>query len=851
MIKKKIDRDVLINAAFILFIFVICLWNLSDFDRVKVIDDEFGYWGIAARLAGYDWHDLLQETEYYSFGYSFILVPLFGLNRLGISMSVIYKLAIIMNAFFMAGTYLLIQYVIKKIFTDFPDKLIQPVSLFVVLYIGYSTKTDAAWTETYLLFMFWCVIALFIRFISKPGYMRIFWLSLATVNLFAIHMRSAGVVIAVIMCVCFYYLVELKKIDKKYILFSVVLAVMFASAFLLFKNYVNTNIYQDAGGSTNDISTNAGRAAALMSLRGIIDLFLSICGKLYNVGSASFLLVMFGLAFSVSYLIRKIYADVRSRKFIWQSEELAILFLMLAFLGELAVSSIFKGLKYYSKGTVNVVATDSIVYGRYFEFAIGPMIILGIWVLLHAEKYVREMITAVLAYFLCTAIVQHQYDILTFYHGADSHGFRGTASPWIALLYQGNIDSFAYYVAVISLVIFLVICFLGLLFKKEQRGIRLAFIVISICWGAYGIHYSQEFADSKSGKEKTVVTVEQIIEAADDNAEVYLVVREEPEAFVDIKILQWLLGNRPVHMCLYNELDSLNLENALFLTDSSATRLNGMMSDHFRYLYDSGTISVFVGEENKCYDDICKKAKEMAKISSPQINRINLGEITTDLSYIKENGSMYYNYAASDGGYMTGGMGLALKDGIYEFMIDIRAKECVAGSEIGYVTVGDTMGNIQNTVVLYADDFIENERQTVTVQVETADGKEPFIGLYMYGNAAVRVYGISYRKMCGNITLSSGEIEDVIDFIEDNEGEQSQGNIYYIDSDDSAVTGFPVYDKLLLCYLPGQVIDYKENFDGKYYIVEKTDDAVPGILKEELRKVYENNAYVVFEGRAE
>lgn len=849
MIEKKLNRKYLIDIIFVIFIFAVCLFNLGELNRVKVIDDEFGYWGIAARLAGYDWHDLLQQTEYYSFGYSFILIPLFLLNRLGISMSVVYKLAIILNAFFMAGTYFLVQYVIKKILTDFPDKLVQPAGFFVVLYIGYSTKTDTAWTETYLLFMFWCVIALFIRVINKPGYMRIFWLSLATANLFAIHMRSAGVVIAVIISLCFYYLIEFKKIDKKYILFSIVIAVLLAAAFVLFKNYVNTNIYQDAGGSTNDISKNAGRAASLMSLMGIVDLFLSMCGKLYGVVSASFLLVMLGLFFSVFYLLKKLYTDVRSKKFVWKPEALTILFLTLSFFGELAVSSIFKGLKYYSKGSTNVVATDSIVYGRYFEFAVGPMIILGIWVLFHMEKYIKEIVIAVLAYFFCAVMVQHQYNILTFYNGIDSHGFRGTASPWIALLYQDNIDSFAYYVAVISLGIFLMICLLGLLLKKEQRGIRLSLVVTSVCFGIYGICYSQEFAGSKSGKIKTVDTVEQIIESAGDDAEIYLVVREEPEAFVDIKILQWSLGSRSIHICLYNDLASLNPENALLLTDSSSARLNGMMSDRFSYLYDSGTISVFVDKENKCYDSICEKAEEMAKVVSPLISSVDLGEVTTDLSFVKENGSMYYNYAASDGGYMTEGMGLTLKDGIYEFLIDVRVKECTAGSEIGYVTVGDTLGNIQNTVVLYADSFLENERQTVTVQVEIADGKEPFIGFYTYGNAAVRIYDISYHKTDGNIVLSSDEIENAIAFIEENRKEQVQRDIYYIDSDDSAVTGFPVSEKLSFRYLPGQIISYKENFDGGYYIVEKTDDEVLNLLETKLEQLYENSGYVVFEGR--
>ena len=159
------------------------------------------------------------------------------------------------------------------------------------------------------------------------------------------------------------------------------------------------------------------------------------------------------------------------------------------------------------------------------------------------------------------------------------------------------------------------------------------------------------------------------------------------------------------------------------------------------------------------------------------------------------------------------------------------------------------MGNLQNTVILYADDFIENERQTVMARVEITDEQEPFIGIYTYGNAAVRVYSISYRKICDNITLASEEMDKVFNFISEINGEQTNGEVYYIDSNNSATTGFPVYGKLSMRYLPGQVISFKEKFDGEYYIVEKTDTEVLSIMKKKLNLLYENNNYIVLEGK--
>ena len=70
-------------------------------------------------------------------------------------MSMVYKLAIVENAILLVGTYFMIQYVAKKVFSDFPIILVQPVSLFITLYIGNSTRTNSAWTETCVLFVFW------------------------------------------------------------------------------------------------------------------------------------------------------------------------------------------------------------------------------------------------------------------------------------------------------------------------------------------------------------------------------------------------------------------------------------------------------------------------------------------------------------------------------------------------------------------------------------------------------------------------------------------------------------------------------------------------------------------------
>ena len=839
---KKRNYKCFIDILFIMFIFAVCLWNLEDFNRVKIIDDEFGYWGIAARAAGYDWSDLMAVTQYYSFGYSIVLVPLFLLNRLGVAMPVVYRLAIIMNAFFMAGAYLLIQYTARKTL-KVVQEFIQPVSLFITLYIGNASRTNAAWTESYIFFMFWCILALFINFMEKPSYKNILGLLAATANIFAIHMRAAGVVIAVGMVLILYLICNWKKINKKHVICILLTAAAMVIIMAVVKDFVTTQIYLNTeGDSVNDISRQVTRTKSLLSIWGLIDLSFSAISKLYAVSAASFLMVMAGMVLSVCFLIKALADCIKQKGCTWQVKEWVILLTLLSFLGELMVSAIFKSFRYFS-ADVTRAAADSIIYSRYIDFVIGPMILLGIYAICHISQYYKQVIASALLFLLCTFVTQFQYNILIFYNEESTMGFRGTADPWSSLLYNGSMVSFAYYAAVISIIVFLLICLTSMIAAKKQLLLKLVLISISVSWGIWSISFGEEFTISKINKEKTVCTVENIIRTADSEMNIYLVADEFNEGFVDVKILQWLLADQSIHTCDVDELDNISMENTIFLTDSSHVRLNGKLSDRLDYIYDSGTITVFIDKDNNYHEELCKAAEKMMAFADPSENTINLESAATELAYMKRNGSLYYNYQASEG-YMTGGMNVFPEDGIYEFTIDIRARECPSEGEIGYITIGDVSGSIQDTVMLKADEFNRQDRQQVKVQVQVREGNEPLVGLYTYGNAAIRVYGISYRKTAGNIILDSEETEEIKAVLAK---ASNQGKTVYVDSNNSSVSGFPEWEGLSLFYLPGQITGFKERFDEGCYIVEKTDDEVESIFRSKMQQLYETEHYIIFE----
>lgn len=838
-IKNNFKYSYIINILFVAIIMIVCLWDVGSLQRIRVVDDGFCYWGIAASLAGYDWTELMAASSYYSYGYSLILVPLFWLYRLGLSMTVIYRLAIVLNAIFMCGIYFMAYYMIRELFEDLPDTLKQIISLTVVLYIGNTVQMDLAWTEIFLCFMFWCNIVCLYRVIRKPGYGNLFGLIFTTAFLFAIHMRAIGVAAAVGIVILCFFIANWKKINKKYIFYTLGISVLFGGLVIIMKNYVSDSIYLgNAADSTNNIQANINRVEGLLSISGIADLMVSVIGKIFYISSATFLLALIGALIAiVSIVCSFIKKDEIGTRKKWQSKEWMTIFLLLAFFAEIGVEAIFKCQAFF-RSTGSLGLGDSLVFGRYADFVVGPMLIFGIWAVYHLKTHYKAVLISLLAAICCTGVVQFFYNELAFRNGTDTVSLRGLSSPWLAILADGHKTDFACYVMLVSIAVLLVICLVRLLSTADWYGYGAIFLFMIAVWSVLGVISGIEYTASKMGKEKSVDTVAKIAEIAGEDTQIYLVGTRN----TDVKILQWILADRSIHTCSIDDIDGIDMEQAIVLVNSDEVRTMSKLSDEFRFLYDSGSLSVFADTENKLYKTMSEKAEEMAQVSVRRENSISLVDVATDLSYTKMNGSLYYNYRASDGGYMTEKMGITPEDGVYEFTIDMRVRDCVADTEIGYITVGDASGKVQYTQALNANDFIEKDRQNVSVLVKIENWAEPVIGVYTYGEASYRIYDISYQKKVGNIQLDSEEIASIADFLKG----QDEKPVYYIDSDNSGTTGFPWWKYGKLNYLPGKMLAYKENFEEAYYIVEKTDEAVVDYCQSSMGELLDMKSYIVF-----
>ncbi len=628
-LRKDFVKKHLIDIFFIVFIFVFDLWNVDKLMRVRSVD-EFGYWGIAAVIAGWDWKEVMATSAYYSFGYSIVLIPLCLAARLGASMTLVYRIAIGMNGLFLTGVYIAVQYVEKEIFPQFPKALKRASAFMVAMYIGNMVQMNMTGAEIYLRFMFWCIIAVLIRVLKKPGYRNTGFLLVLLANIFAIHMRAIGVVMAAGFVLAVYIIAHFKELDKKYIFYTLGVVAALAMLFVGIKFYVTNEIYvneyaanvinsSDGGRGisskdVNDLQSNFNRAIGLLHPAGIMDVLISACGKIYYAFSASLLLGATGfiisLAMTAAYFIKKIKKQPAQQ---WQQLQWYSIFVLLAFVGEILVSAVYKNLPICRHGKLDHSTVETIVFGRYADFVVGGIMLLGIYGIYQFRKYHKEILAGVICFIPLAMIVQRQFDILVGNMGnCDIAWFRTNQTQWFSVLAGKSVTNLSYYVGMVSIGIFLMILAAGVTKDRKTNTLAIILAIISIGWGLLEIYYANEFRLSKIHKEQYVGTVVDIIEATDEDTPLYWIAENYTQLDADIEALQWSIGGRSLRIRTAADMEEINTEQAVMICYSDHEDINEALKARAEFIYDSGEFNVYIEKENIHYDALKEKANEVS-----------------------------------------------------------------------------------------------------------------------------------------------------------------------------------------------------------------------------------------------
>lgn len=379
--KKEINKLIIVHVAIMLLIVISQCRNISEMYTPWLYNDEMGYWGNAAYFVGLDWSESVRYTSYYSFGYSFCLIPLFLVFKSSIMM---YRGAIILNGIFLAITYLVAYKISSMLFKNNKVSIKIAVTLIAVLTPSALVQSQIAWSETLLLLVCWLIFWTFVKIQTDENFCGLGILAILNVYLYMVHQRMIGVLFVTAIYVLVMG-VRRKKSLKRVLLFF---AIMFIGLWIAFelKNYLQVNLWKiHEIGSTlntsniNDYSGVSKRLLKYLTSEGKLkELLYGSIGKIIYFGLSTY-----GMLYYIAY---QIFKEFRKRilKLDFTITPLQecwnYAFLLLAV--TILVTILFKW---------EAVRNDSFIYGRYADVLVGPVILLGLMNIFNMKIKIRKL----------------------------------------------------------------------------------------------------------------------------------------------------------------------------------------------------------------------------------------------------------------------------------------------------------------------------------------------------------------------------------------------------------------------------------------------------------------------------
>jgi len=381
---KKSSGEIIVLGLVAIIIMLIYLRYLDKLYLPYVLPDEFGYFSNAAYFAGYNWSNVIGDTQYYSFGYSFVLTPLMYLVKDPI---IIYRIAIVLNAVFMTVSFFLAYIIAKKISPGVNYWFLVGITFCVSVYPSYLQNSQFALTECLLLLICWLLLWNFININVKSRISLFIFMGLLVGYSFMVHQRTLGILVAAS------FVMIIMKLNKKIhwkqlIAFFVPLGIMLL-LFLEIKSDLMTSLW--AGSRISTITNFSGQIPKILRIftaGGFLRFLSNISGHIFYIGAATYLIGYIGIyrVFKDIFLTVKVKRNSIKQQEIYYEESMQYyyfkLFLITAFVMTVGISAVFM---------VKATRIDTLMYGRYFEILLPPFLLIGILHLMTCKKDYRSI----------------------------------------------------------------------------------------------------------------------------------------------------------------------------------------------------------------------------------------------------------------------------------------------------------------------------------------------------------------------------------------------------------------------------------------------------------------------------
>lgn len=555
---KKLKTEYIIHCFAILIISIFCCIHIQNLNYPVVLNDEFGYWGNAVSIAGYNWKELIAETPYYSLGYSIWLVPIV----LIFPTNLWYKAAIGLNVIFLICSYFLCYKFTRRIFVDIEKTILQFISLCVILYPSNIVYAQVTWSESLLYMLMWLATYLLVKLEKNFSYKNFVGITIILGYMYFVHSRAIGIVIVGIACL-FLIAYKHKKNFKNFLIPVILLGIIYFFNTQI-KNFQISNLWNNSEMSAmNNVGLNTNTFSKYInSLFNNLRLFIESLG-------AKMIYIILGTGLTFPILCFKILTEwkktwKKENFFSYLSKENTIikLWCILSVIVMWGICSIqmieWSGRK------------DIIVYGRYMENALGPALALGLIYLLTRIKETK--IGLLISLGLIIVGIKNVY-----WRVLEAQGiFNTICSPLIGGFYEESRDvkKAFLYIVIISITLFIIFYFIQYL---KLYNIKAIIIIVTMSFyfvilGYKAGSFTNNWRDSLDSR---ILPFKEQISMQSSKEEIYYIKNKEYDLYsVNPKYLQFMIPNCEIHVIEYSDIASILSKDTLILTNSYDIKTN-------------------------------------------------------------------------------------------------------------------------------------------------------------------------------------------------------------------------------------------------------------------------------------
>lgn len=568
------------SVVFIAFLVCFYGYNISRVYGFIFFPDEFGYWAYAAKAAGYDWSEMVSLGSYYSYGYSLILFPIFKLCHDSV---MAYRIAVTLNFALLGAVYFLLLYLAKHLLKEHEKERAPFYAAIAVFYPSWLFFAQTTMVEIVLMAAFIFITVLLYDYLENNRLPTLIILILALVYIHFLHMRAIGILIAGVVTLITYFFLQRGK-GKQFLIFTAVGIVILLGGFAV-KEFVQELLYGSSGADTLNINDYAGqfeKIAFIFTREGCINLLCGLAGKILYLGLASFGLAYWGIWHAIKEIVGLLkQGNKTGRK---NAGKLIYLFILLAVAGETLINAIYN---------IRPIRVDSVTYGRYHEFVLPVLMLLGIYEMTKTKKLFSG--TAVLAVVQLPMVSAVIYSINR-YQLTNFHGYTMVGMSYLHNLEDFDVNSF--YWMTYAFLTALTVVTAVMVRLSGRKGRELILVLLLVMEFLLSVRASAIYIDISSlGAYRDTMVVDKIEELKQENDNRRIVyIKEDDSPF--ISIMQFMMRDADIEMvpmkpCIEEYSGEIGDDDVIILKfDSNCTEEiakkygNHLMYGHFVIYYN-------------------------------------------------------------------------------------------------------------------------------------------------------------------------------------------------------------------------------------------------------------------------